>query len=67
MERLVVLDSSPERPRRQPSNVGDLLTILRGLDLSSLISRRDADQLLRDKIPVSPPVSTHIHTCTFSI
>ena len=63
VESLVVLDSSPEIPRRGPSPVGDLLALLRGLDLECLSNRREADKQLRDKIPVScvcttPPFST---------
>ena len=53
VERLVVLDSTPLRPRKQVSNVAGLLSHLRGLDITSLTSRRDADQQLQDKIPVS--------------
>lgn len=53
IEALVVLDSSPERPRKIASPVGDLLSHLMNLDLSTLTSRREADELLRDKIPVS--------------
>ena len=53
VEALVVLDSSPERPRRQPSPVGALLGLLRDLDLDTIASRREADEQLREKIPVS--------------
>ena len=53
VEALVVLDSSPERPRRQPSPVGALLGLLRDLDLDTITSRREADEQLREKIPVS--------------
>ena len=53
VEALVVLDSSPERPRRQPSPVGALLGLLRDLDLDTIANRREADEQLREKIPVS--------------
>ena len=65
-----MLDSSPERPRKKTSYVGPLIDHLLALDLESLSSRREADQLLQDKIPVSllsPPLShtlslSHTHT-----
>jgi abhydrolase domain-containing protein 11 len=53
VERLVVLDSSPEYPRRGPSVVGGLLGLLAGLDLLSLARRREADLRLQEKIPSS--------------
>jgi pimeloyl-ACP methyl ester carboxylesterase len=54
VERLVVLDSSPERPRKQASNVDQLLGALRELDIRTLINRREADRQLQDKIPSAP-------------
>ena len=57
---LVVLDSSPERPRRQASGVGGLLSLLLQLDLDTLTSRREADRQLEEKIPVSPAHFLHI-------
>lgn len=53
VDSLVVLDSSPERPRKKTSYVGPLIDHLLALDLESLSSRREADQLLQDKIPSS--------------
>ena len=52
----MVLDSSPERPRRQTGMVGGLLSLLQELDLETLTSRREADEQLQDKIPVTNSV-----------
>lgn len=52
VEKLVVVDVAPTRtPGTKETE--DLVQALRSLDLSSLRNRREADALIRSRIPVS--------------
>ncbi len=53
VEKLIVLDVSPENTPGRGSTVTELLKHLRELDIGSIQNRRQADHILREKITVS--------------
>ena len=60
VERLVVLDVSPVNKPVRGEGVGGIVRALRELDLSRLQSRKQADHMLREKLPVSQWMGEHM-------